>query len=611
MAEKSIKARIVSRHDSEANWNKATGFIPKSGEVIIYSPDSTYAYSRIKVGDGITAAANLPFANNEYIIIDVSEQLNTESGSSQLSGTLTSSQLAVIKANMSKTALDVGGILVNFINGTYDPSSNSGDVMYATNYLSGITTDSEGILVDPQGVTYVVSVNLGTGAIKASGGQLGFGVHMIPLDSTIDSTNTSGTLPEADLKVINAGYQNCLISLGGTIYRPFRLRDGNASYQMVYLGVKTYSVSVVEINLTTGAYTVQTESNPLTGINIITVLESGGMLSEPYLQKIKSSPQDCVLVIDGAATVLSLGRTEPNEAYYFTTSILANQYITIGVTINLETGSYRVTTENKSIVTELPTNYVTTNTTQTITGSKTFSSNIFVGDTDSEAIAINTNYVSTYTGGSKYNFTFPNKEGTIALTSDIPDTSTLISEHNSSSEAHADIRGLITDANSKASEAYQLSEDAKAIAEGRAKAVSFDTFAAMTEALTAASGSDYKVGDNIFIKAIDVPDYWISEVLPTNTGTYGHYEISPLETQKLDLSEYAKTANLTNGTITVKNADNASVASVANNASFATRANKDGNGNVIVDTYATKSEVEDCVTSSLPVLTQEQMDLLF
>lgn len=40
-----------------------------------------------------------------------------------------------------------------------------------------------------------------------------------------------------------------------------------------------------------------------------------------------------------------------------------------------------------------------------------------------------------------------------------------------------------------------------------------------------------KVGDNLYIKDIDVPDYWISAVLETNTGTYGYYEISRLETQ--------------------------------------------------------------------------------
>lgn len=159
---------------------------------------------------------------------------------------------------------------------------------------------------------------------------------------------------------------------------------------------------------------------------------------------------------------------------------------------------------------------------------------------------------------------------------------TKISNHNSSSAAHGDIRSLITDVNEKASSAYQLSEDAYSLAQGRARAVTFDTVAEMTTALKAASSTEYRVGDNIFIKATDTPDYWISAVLTTSTGTYGYYEISALETQKVDLSGYAKTADLTNGTITVKK---------ATNATNATKANQDENGNNIVDTYATKDNL--------------------
>lgn len=106
-----------------------------------------------------------------------------------------------------------------------------------------------------------------------------------------------------------------------------------------------------------------------------------------------------------------------------------------------------------------------------------------------------------------------------------------VSTHNSSGTAHTDIRTAVTNAQNKANSAY-------ALAEGRAKAVSFDTAAAMTTALKAATKSDYKVGDNIFIKALDTPDYWVSKVLDNNTGTYGYFEISALESQKVDLTSY-------------------------------------------------------------------------
>lgn len=63
MAEKNISSRIVHKHDSEENWLKATNFIPKLGELIVYSPDETYSYSRLKIGDGKTNVNNLPFAD--------------------------------------------------------------------------------------------------------------------------------------------------------------------------------------------------------------------------------------------------------------------------------------------------------------------------------------------------------------------------------------------------------------------------------------------------------------------------------------------------------------------------------------------------------------------
>ena len=71
MASKTLKTRIINKHDTEAHWNLATGFIPKEGEIIIYDPDTTYDYSRVKVGDGETVVTALPFVDDT-----VKEQLN-------------------------------------------------------------------------------------------------------------------------------------------------------------------------------------------------------------------------------------------------------------------------------------------------------------------------------------------------------------------------------------------------------------------------------------------------------------------------------------------------------------------------------------------------------
>ena len=61
MVEKNFNTRIVHKHDTEENWNKATNFIPKQGELIVYDKDSTYSYARFKIGDGVTNVNNLPF----------------------------------------------------------------------------------------------------------------------------------------------------------------------------------------------------------------------------------------------------------------------------------------------------------------------------------------------------------------------------------------------------------------------------------------------------------------------------------------------------------------------------------------------------------------------
>lgn len=65
MAEKNINARVQHKHDVEANWLKASSFIPKQGEIIVYDVDSTHTYERIKIGDGTTVVGSLPFVNDE------------------------------------------------------------------------------------------------------------------------------------------------------------------------------------------------------------------------------------------------------------------------------------------------------------------------------------------------------------------------------------------------------------------------------------------------------------------------------------------------------------------------------------------------------------------
>lgn len=94
----------------------------------------------------------------------------------------------------------------------------------------------------------------------------------------------------------------------------------------------------------------------------------------------------------------------------------------------------------------------------------------------------------------------------------------------------------ITKAQEKADEAYT-------IAKGKTSSYTFDTYETMVFELKSAPKNKYNVGDNLYIRALNVPDYWVAEQLSTNTGTYGYYDISPLESDKTVLKDY-QTKNL-------------------------------------------------------------------
>lgn len=78
----------------------------------------------------------------------------------------------------------------------------------------------------------------------------------------------------------------------------------------------------------------------------------------------------------------------------------------------------------------------------------------------------------------------------------------------------------------------------------------FDTYESMTNDLLNASNTKYKVGDTLFIKEVNKPDYWVSAILSTK-GTYGYYELS-IQESKVDLSNYVKISELSREAIEEK-----------------------------------------------------------
>lgn len=103
----------------------------------------------------------------------------------------------------------------------------------------------------------------------------------------------------------------------------------------------------------------------------------------------------------------------------------------------------------------------------------------------------------------------------------------------------------------------------ESIAKGASQAVAYGNYSTMVTALNALPNDTYNVGQNILIGTVDVPDLWVSEIATehkeytyTNDATLtaylavyhkvqvGYYVLSQLETQKVDLTDYAKSDDL-------------------------------------------------------------------
>lgn len=100
MAEKQLKTRFQLKIDTEENWSKATNFIPKKGEPIIYEPDSTNAKYRFKIGDGSTLVNSLDFA------YDIDSELSSTS-TNPVQNKIISAAITNLKSNINDIFVNV------------------------------------------------------------------------------------------------------------------------------------------------------------------------------------------------------------------------------------------------------------------------------------------------------------------------------------------------------------------------------------------------------------------------------------------------------------------------------------------------------------------------
>lgn len=64
-----VDTRIRHKHDTEENWLKATNFVPLLGELIVYDPDASHSFARVKMGDGVNVVSALPFLGDTNSIV--------------------------------------------------------------------------------------------------------------------------------------------------------------------------------------------------------------------------------------------------------------------------------------------------------------------------------------------------------------------------------------------------------------------------------------------------------------------------------------------------------------------------------------------------------------
>lgn len=154
--EKNINSRIQHKHDIEANWLKATNFIPKAGELIIYDVDATHTEPRLKIGNGTTSVNDLPFAGDSSKVTDTKVTQNA--------AITTNGEYPVILGNT--TGIEEVTDTVNKTSTLkYNPSTK---VLTAPTFRGGLTTNSNNIILTE-------SINYST-ALPTSGveGQLYF-----------------------------------------------------------------------------------------------------------------------------------------------------------------------------------------------------------------------------------------------------------------------------------------------------------------------------------------------------------------------------------------------------------------------------------------------------
>lgn len=150
MAEKSLQARIQNKCDTTANWAKATNFVPKKGEIIVYSDGGGTGIPKMKVGDGTTKVGSLKFIESDGKLSTgrkISLRTAVTSTATEFDG---SKDITIPVNSVSASYLSWGG---RSIAGAISPIDAALSYMHSANRLQ---------FAKPEGITVEYSTNSGS-----------------------------------------------------------------------------------------------------------------------------------------------------------------------------------------------------------------------------------------------------------------------------------------------------------------------------------------------------------------------------------------------------------------------------------------------------------------
>lgn len=278
MAEKQLNTRITQKIDTTANWAKATNFVPKKGELIVYSDGGGTGVPKFKVGDGTTVVGTLKFVEGSMPTTGTWAWTNGTTAGPTAKLTLGEKEISVAALPTASTA--VSGIIT-----TGSQSLAGTKTLYGSLTLGARADATERILwLSRKHSSNATSIAIGVSPNSTATGA-SIGLYHRPADSTSNDWSTTYNFEKTAL------FSEQTPSLGTSTY-PF-----STVYASKFVGG--------EATTSTAGLMSTTDKTKLNGLAASTsttasFASSGWSSTAPYTQTINVSgiTADSKVVID-------------------------------------------------------------------------------------------------------------------------------------------------------------------------------------------------------------------------------------------------------------------------------------------------------------------------